>query len=94
MIIYSNYFVEVHQVLHYVILFSKPLTLLTLFHQQYQGLIQKQKVDIDGEKSAQISIAAKNMVTVDDAELWLLGLSKLYPILIFHFFLIISILSI
>ena len=33
-IIYSNYFVEVHQVLHWVILFSKPLLLLTLFHQQ------------------------------------------------------------
>ena len=28
-----------------------------------QLLIQKEKVDVDGEKSAQISIAAKNIVT-------------------------------
>ena len=28
-----------------------------------QGLIQKEKVDIDGEKSAQISIVAKKTVT-------------------------------
>ena len=66
MIIYSNYFVEVLKVLHCVILFSKPLALLTLFHQQWQDLIQKQKVDIDGEHSAQITIAARNMVTHDD----------------------------
>ena len=34
-----------------------------------QGLIQKQRVDIDGENSAQISIAAKNIVTHDGLEL-------------------------
>ena len=28
-----------------------------------QGLIQKEKVDIDGEKGAQISIVAKEIVT-------------------------------
>ena len=38
MIIYSNYFVEVHQVLQCVILFSKPLALLTLFHQQLKTI--------------------------------------------------------
>ena len=43
MIIYSNYFVEVHQVLHCMILFSKPLALLnlpllTLFHQQLKTI--------------------------------------------------------
>ena len=32
--IYINYFKRVHQVVHCVILFSKPLALLTLFHQQ------------------------------------------------------------
>ena len=47
-----------------------------------QGLIQKQRVDIDGENSAQISIAAKNIVTHDDLELWLWGPNKLYAILI------------
>ena len=56
MIIYSKFFVEVHQVLHCVILFSKPLALLNLFHQQCQGLIQKQKVDIDGKNSDQINV--------------------------------------
>ena len=35
----------------------------------HQGLIQKQKVDTDGENSAQISIAAKNIVTHDDLKL-------------------------
>ena len=29
----------------------------------YQGLIQKEKVDIDGEKGAQISIVTKKIVT-------------------------------
>ena len=38
MIIYSNYFVEVHQVLQCVILFSQPLALLTLFHQQLKTI--------------------------------------------------------
>ena len=38
MIIYSNNFVEVHQVLHCVILFSKPLALLTLFLQQLKTI--------------------------------------------------------
>ena len=38
MIIYSNYFVEVHQVFHCVILFSKHLALLTLFHQQLKTI--------------------------------------------------------
>ena len=54
----------------------------------HQGLIQKQKVDIDGENSAQISIAAKNIVTHDDPKLWLWGPNKLYAILIFHFFIL------
>ena len=38
MVIYSKYFVEVHQVLQCVILFSKPLALLTLFHQQLKTI--------------------------------------------------------
>ena len=69
MIIDSDYFAEIQQVLHCVILFSKPLALLILFHQQQQGLIQQKNVDIDDENSAQISTAAKSMVTHDDPEL-------------------------
>ena len=38
MIICSNYFVEVHQILQCVILFSKPSALLTLFHQQLKTI--------------------------------------------------------
>ena len=38
MIIYSNYFVEVHKVLQCVIFFSKPLAVLTLLHQQLQTI--------------------------------------------------------
>ena len=45
-------------------------------------------VIIDGENSAQISIATKNMVTHDDPKLWLWGPNKLYAILICHFFII------
>ena len=38
-----------------------------------QGLIQKEKVDIDGEKSAQISIAAKNIVTQRWLQIMVMG---------------------
>ena len=57
-----------------------------------QRLIQKQKVDIDGENSAQTSIETKNILKHNDHELWLLGPDELYAILTFHFFIIIFIL--
>ena len=46
MIIYSNYFVEVPQVLQRMILFSKPLAVLTLFHQQLQTINKNVYVSI------------------------------------------------
>ena len=53
MIIYSNYFVEVHQVLHCVILFSKPLALLTLFHQQLKIITKNVYVQSVSERALQ-----------------------------------------
>ena len=38
MVIYSKYLMEVHQVLQCVILCSRPLALLTLFHQQLKTI--------------------------------------------------------
>ena len=51
MIIYSNYFVEVYQVLHCVILFSEPLALLTLFHQQLRTIAKNVYVQSVSERA-------------------------------------------
>ena len=83
-------------------LWSLPACSLTkneLFHSYFSRILinsgvnieTKRKVHIDNDNSAEINIAAKNMVTHDDPELWLWGPNKLYAILIFHFFLIIFI---
>ena len=42
---------EVHQVLHCVILFSKPLALLTLFHQQLKTITKNVYVRSVSEKA-------------------------------------------
>ena len=54
-----------------------------------QGLIRKEKVDIDGEKSAQISTVAKKIVTQNDSRLWLWDPNKLgitIILFIFHYY--------
>ena len=75
---------------------ARSLSKNELFHSYFSRILNssgvnaetKRKVDINCENSAQISIAAKNMVTQDDPELWLWDTNKLYAILLFHFFII------
>ena len=44
-------------------------SLVPLFAAHMQGLIQKEKVDVDGEKGAQISSVVKKIVTQGDLKL-------------------------
>ena len=58
------------------------LSAVSLIH---HGLIQKEKVDINGEKSAQVNTEAKEIITqYKNPRLWLWGPNKLY-ILFFYF---------
>ena len=43
--------------------------LFSRFVEYHQGLIQKEKVDIDGEKGAQISVVIKKIVHKEDPKL-------------------------
>ena len=48
--------------------------------------MQKEKVNIDGEKNAQINIAPKRFQHKDDTRLWLWSPKKFYITYIFSFF--------
>ena len=69
MIIDSNYFVEIHQVLLCVIFVFQTFSIIDFISPTITGLIQQKNVDIDDENSAQISTVAKSMVTHDDPKL-------------------------
>ena len=61
------------------------LSAVSLIH---QGLIQKEKVDINGEKSAQVTTEAKEIITqYKNPRLWLWRPNRLY-ILFFIFLLL------
>ena len=54
--------------------------------------MQEEKVDIEGEKSAQISVVAKKIVMQGWSKLWLWSTNKLYLILVSYFLVIMFIL--
>ena len=54
--------------------------------------MQKEKVDIDGEKGAQISIVAKKILVQGWSEIIVMKYNKLCIIFAFHFLIIIFIL--
>ena len=57
-----------------------------------QGLIQKEKVDIDGEKDAQISIVAKEIVTQGWSEIVIMKYKPALLYIAFYFLIIMFIL--
>ena len=70
----------------------KLKTLTTKYNWYPQGLIQKEKVEIDGEKGAQISIVAKEIVTQGWSEIVIMKYKQALLYICFFYFLVIFIL--